>query len=120
MTALLRRMVERELLGRSQSQATPRTRSWHLPISAGAVGATSRKTTMRLGQKLSVTKPFVDTSAFYALADGGDRGALAAIIGTHRVTTSDHLVVQSWLLLCSRLGRRAAIGFWDGLHRASS
>jgi predicted nucleic acid-binding protein len=32
-----------------------------------------------------------------------------------RVATSDHVVVESWLLICSRLGRRAAMRFWDGL-----
>lgn len=29
--------------------------------------------------------------------------------------TSDHIVVESWLLISSRLGRRAAMRFWDGL-----
>ena len=29
--------------------------------------------------------------------------------------TSDHVVVESWLLICTRLGRRAAMRFWDGL-----
>jgi uncharacterized protein len=68
-----------------------------------------------------VTAVFVDTSAFYAIADGDDRHhrlALAAIqdsIRTEQVVTSDHVVVESWLLICSRLGRRAAMGFWDGL-----
>ncbi|MGH6903591.1 MAG: type II toxin-antitoxin system VapC family toxin [Geminicoccaceae bacterium] len=68
-----------------------------------------------------MTKLFVDTSAFYAIADGGDRhhrGALSALqarIGTDRVMTSDHVVVESWLLICSRLGRTAAMRFWDGV-----
>jgi uncharacterized protein len=68
-----------------------------------------------------VTKLFVDTSAFFAIADGGDRhhrGALSALqasIGAVQVTTSDHVIVESWLLICSRLGRRAAMRFWDGL-----
>jgi predicted nucleic acid-binding protein len=68
-----------------------------------------------------VTKLFVDTSAFYAIADGGDRhhrGALSALqesIGTGGVMTSDHVVVESWLLICSRLGRTAAMRFWDAL-----
>jgi predicted nucleic acid-binding protein len=76
---------------------------------------------MRPSQKHSVTKLFVDTSAFYAIADGGDRhhrGALSALqasIETEHVTTSDHVVVETWLLICSRLGRRAAMRFWDGL-----
>jgi predicted nucleic acid-binding protein len=68
-----------------------------------------------------VTTLFVDTSAFYAIADGDDRhhrGALAALhasAGTEPVVTSDHVVVESWLLICSRLGRSAAMKFWDGL-----
>jgi predicted nucleic acid-binding protein len=68
-----------------------------------------------------VTTLFVDTSAFYAIADGGDRhhrGALAALqasVGSAPVVTSDHVVVESWLLICSRLGRRAAMMFWDAL-----
>jgi predicted nucleic acid-binding protein len=37
-----------------------------------------------------------------------------------RVATSDHVVVESWLLICSRLGRRAAMRFWGrpGCQRA--
>lgn len=68
-----------------------------------------------------MTKVFVDTSAFYALADGGDRhhrgavSALQASAGTERVMTSDHVLVESWLLICSRLGRDAAMRFWDGI-----
>jgi predicted nucleic acid-binding protein len=68
-----------------------------------------------------VTTLFVDTSAFYALADGDDRhhrgarAALQASAGTEPVMTSDHVVVESWLLICSRLGRRAAMKFWDAL-----
>jgi predicted nucleic acid-binding protein len=68
-----------------------------------------------------VTALFVDTSAFYAIADGGDRhhrralSALQASIGIERVVTSDHVVVESWLLICSRLGRTAAMRFWDGV-----
>jgi predicted nucleic acid-binding protein len=68
-----------------------------------------------------VTTLFVDTSAFYAIADGGDRhhrGALSALqasIGADRVMTSDQVVVEIWLLICSRLGRPAAMRFWDGV-----
>jgi predicted nucleic acid-binding protein len=68
-----------------------------------------------------VAKLFVDTSAFHAIADGGDRHhrravpALQAGSGTDQVITSDHVLVESWLLICSRLGRTAAMRFWDGL-----
>jgi uncharacterized protein len=68
-----------------------------------------------------VVKLFVDTSAFYAVAEGGDRhdrealSALQASIETDGVITSDHVLVESWLLICSRLGRGAAMRFWDAL-----
>ena len=68
-----------------------------------------------------MTTLFVDTSAFYAIADGDDRhhrealSALRASVGTEQVVTSDHVVVESWLLIRSRLGRRAAMAFWDGV-----
>ena len=64
---------------------------------------------------------FVDTSAFYALADRTDRhraDALAAFqtCATDDLTTTDHVVVETWLLICSRLGRPAAMGFWDAFE----
>lgn len=68
-----------------------------------------------------MTALFVDTSAFYAVADEDDRhhrealSVLQASVGSERVITSDHVVVESWLLICSRLGRNAAMRFWDGV-----
>jgi uncharacterized protein len=66
-------------------------------------------------------RTFVDTSGFYALADRSDRhhlGASAAF--THRAVseqwlTTDHVVVETWLLLRARLGYRAALRFWDAI-----
>jgi len=64
---------------------------------------------------------FVDTSAFYALADESDRNhrrakaAYEVLIG-ERLSTSDHVLVECWFLLGSRLGRDAAIRFWDALR----
>ncbi|MCX6100684.1 MAG: PIN domain-containing protein [Candidatus Bipolaricaulota bacterium] len=64
---------------------------------------------------------FVDTSAFYALADESDRNhrrakaAYEMLIGD-RLSTSDHVLVECWFLLGSRLGRDAAIRFWDALR----
>ncbi len=64
---------------------------------------------------------FVDTSAFYALADEGDRrhlearSAYDALIKQTLVTT-DHVLVECWFLIGSRLGREAAIRFWDGIR----
>jgi predicted nucleic acid-binding protein len=68
-----------------------------------------------------VTAVFVDTSAFYAIADEDDRyhkdalSTLEASISAEPVITSDHVVVESWLLIGSRLGRQAAMRFWDGV-----
>lgn len=57
---------------------------------------------------------FVDTSAFYAAADETDawhrRGATIVTSGESLVTT-DHILVETWLLLHRRLGQRAAERF---------
>lgn len=66
---------------------------------------------------------FVDTSAFYALANLADRhhsealAAFAATVGHDDLKTSDHVIVETWCLLRSRLGRAAAMAFWDGVGR---
>ncbi len=65
---------------------------------------------------------FVDTSAFYALADQSDRNHTLArnyyetIIGKKRLFTTDHVLVECWFLIASRLGRDRALAFWDGLR----
>ncbi|MGH7896709.1 MAG: type II toxin-antitoxin system VapC family toxin [Candidatus Binatia bacterium] len=61
---------------------------------------------------------FVDTSAWYAAADRGDRSHARAkriLSGGEERVTSDHVLVETWLLLHHRLGRRAAERFWGGL-----
>lgn len=68
---------------------------------------------------------FVDTGAFYALADRSDRHHSAArsawleVAGTEELVTTDHVVVESWLLLRARLGRSAAMAWWDALTRGA-
>jgi len=63
---------------------------------------------------------FVDTSAFFALANLADKhhaeavAAYQANVGDDDLQTSDHVIVETWYLIRSRLGRRAAMGFWDG------
>jgi predicted nucleic acid-binding protein len=62
---------------------------------------------------------FVDTSVWYAAADRGDRSsrrAQALLQGGDRLATSDHVLVETWTLLRSRLSRRAAERFWEGLR----
>lgn len=62
---------------------------------------------------------FVDTSAFYAAADAGDRSHARAreiLSAGDALVTTDHVLVESWLLMRSRGGRVAAERFWAGLR----
>lgn len=62
---------------------------------------------------------FVDTSAWYAAADVADRHndrARAVLSRGDRLVTTDHVLVETWLLVRNRLGRRAAERFWEGLR----
>ena len=62
---------------------------------------------------------FVDTSAFYAAADVGDRGnprATEVLRTDEDLVTTDHVLVESWLLVRHRLGRPAADRLWHGLR----
>ncbi len=70
----------------------------------------------------SVPAIFVDTGAFYALADRGDRNHRVARSvfesrgSTGDVVTSDYVFVESWCLIRARLGRSAAMNFWDAMQ----
>lgn len=62
---------------------------------------------------------FVDTSAWYAAADSGDASnarAKAALSCGEQLVTTDHVLVESWLLLHHRLGADAALRFWQALR----
>ncbi len=62
---------------------------------------------------------FVDTSVWYAAADSGDAGNRRAkqLLGTREpLVTTDHVLVETWLLLRHRLNRKAAERFWSGLR----
>jgi predicted nucleic acid-binding protein len=60
-------------------------------------------------------KIFVDTSAFYALADEDDRyhhqaeEFYSSVITRDQLVTTDYILVECWFLIGSRLGRRAAM-----------
>lgn len=61
---------------------------------------------------------FVDSSVWYAAADAGDRSNARArelLAAGDRLITSDHVLVETWLLLRHRLNRDAAERFWSGL-----
>ena len=62
---------------------------------------------------------FVDSSAWYALADRGDTEharATAVLHGSEVLMTTDHVLVETWLLINSRLDRNAANSFWRNLR----
>jgi len=66
---------------------------------------------------------FVDTSALYAAVDAGDRNheqATAVLASGEPLVTSDHVLVEGWLLIRGRLSRRVADEFWAGLRAAVS
>jgi predicted nucleic acid-binding protein len=62
---------------------------------------------------------FVDSSAFYAAADAGDASharATELLRAGDELVTTDHVLVETWLLLRSRGGRTAAERFWQALR----
>ena len=65
----------------------------------------------------------MDTSAWYAAADRGDRShrrATPVLAGGENLLTTDHVLVETWLLLRHRLGRSAAERFWAGLRTGAA
>jgi predicted nucleic acid-binding protein len=70
-------------------------------------------------------KTFVDTSAFYALADASDRHhsadrrACEELIEKDELDTADYILLGCWLLISHPLGRNAALKFWDSLLSAA-
>ena len=68
-----------------------------------------------------MSKIFVDTSAFYALADESDRGHAQAKdtyepLIKQCLVTIDYVLLECWFLIGRHLGRQKAISFWDGLR----
>lgn len=63
---------------------------------------------------------FVDTSAWYAAADAADQShqrateLLSEFAG--RLVTSDHVLVETWYLTASRLGRHVAEQLINGIR----
>ena len=63
----------------------------------------------------------VDSAAFYALADRRDERHGESLrfyeqaIDADRLCTTDYVLVETWTLIAHRLGRPAAMRFWDGL-----
>jgi predicted nucleic acid-binding protein len=63
---------------------------------------------------------FVDSSAWFALVVARDRHNARAKSLLQKETgliTSDHVVVETWLLLNARFHRHAAESFWEHIRR---
>ena len=63
---------------------------------------------------------FVDTSAWYAAADRGDRQnerAKRLLATDEPLVTSDHVLVETWRLIHHFISAHAAENFWDGLRK---
>ena len=61
----------------------------------------------------------MDSSIWHAAADSPDEGnasARAALADDEPLVTTDHVLLETWLLIRNRLGRRAAERFWDGIR----
>ena len=57
---------------------------------------------------------FVDTSAWYAAADRNDRSherAKSILSSNEPLVTTDHILIESWMLIRHRIGRKEAIVF---------
>lgn len=68
---------------------------------------------------------FVDTSAFYGLADRADRTHLVARQIAEQLrggdlVTSNLVLAESWLLTRSRLGRPAALDLWATIRNGAA
>ena len=66
---------------------------------------------------------FVDTSIWYAAADKSDASnsrAKAVLSAGEPLVTTDHILVETWMLIRYRLGRRAAERFWEGLRSGAA
>ncbi len=66
---------------------------------------------------------FVDTSVWYAavaFSDAGNARARAILGSQESLCTTDHVLVETWLLIRNRLHRQAADQFWEGIRNGVS
>ncbi len=65
---------------------------------------------------------FVDTSVWYAAVDASDRDnarAKAILKSGEALVTTDHILVEAWMLFSRRLGRGVAEQFWGKLREGA-
>jgi len=66
---------------------------------------------------------FVDTSIWYAAADSSDASNVRAksiLSGGEALLTTDHVLLETWVLLRYRITRRAAEKFWEALRAGAA
>lgn len=66
---------------------------------------------------------FVDSSALFAAANQRDRSnerARALLASGEPLLTTDHVLVETWLLSNARLGMTVADAIWQGVRRSTS
>jgi uncharacterized protein len=66
---------------------------------------------------------FVDSSVFFAAANSRERSnqrAKTLLREAEGRLTTDHVLVETWLLINNRLGRRAAERFWEAVRRGAA
>lgn len=66
---------------------------------------------------------FVDTSVWFAAANMRDHHNTRAkqlLADVNAPLLTDHILVESWRLINSRVHRRAAEGFWSGIRRGAA
>lgn len=62
---------------------------------------------------------FVDTSVWYAavaFSDAGNARARSILESGEPLFTTDHVLVETWLLIRNRIHRKAAEQFWEGIR----
>lgn len=60
---------------------------------------------------------------WYAAADRGDGSnarAKTVLEKDQELVTTDHVLVETWLLIHHRLGRDAAVRFWEGIRSGAA
>jgi uncharacterized protein len=65
---------------------------------------------------------FVDTSIWYAAADSSDRSnarAISILKMEEELVTTDHILVETWMLLERRIRRAVADQFWGNLREGA-
>ncbi|MBV9234830.1 MAG: PIN domain-containing protein [Xanthobacteraceae bacterium] len=66
---------------------------------------------------------FVDSSVWFASVVARDRNnarARSILVAAGACVTTDHVLIETWLLLNSRYHRRGAEQFWDGIRRGAA